>query len=85
MQSLIEIQKVFFIPCLLIFQTIMPCGQDHEHSEACGHGAAGLTGEEMGIAYSLYQVPRALGAQIPWLSKIYNFQAPSGDTPPPSE
>ncbi|XP_023348164.1 PITH domain-containing protein CG6153 isoform X2 [Eurytemora carolleeae] len=33
----------------------MPCGQDHEHSEACGHGAAGLAGEEMGIAYSLYQ------------------------------
>lgn len=36
----------------------MPCGQDHEHSEACGHGAAGLAGEEIGIAYSLYQVPR---------------------------
>ena len=38
------------------FQTTMPCGEDHEHSEACGHGAAGLAGEEMGIAYSLYQV-----------------------------
>lgn len=43
----------------------MPCGQDHEHSEACGHGAAGLAGEEMGIAYSLYQVPKVQIQRVP--------------------
>ena len=52
---MIEIKQVFY-SVFVDFQTTMPCGEDHEHSEACGHGAAGLAGEEMGIAYSLYQV-----------------------------
>mgnify|MGYP006975822464 FL=1 len=30
---------------------------DHGHGHGgCGHGAAGKAGEEMGLAYSLYQV-----------------------------
>ena len=32
-------------------------GHDHGHGHGgCGHGAAGKAGEEMGLAYSLYQV-----------------------------
>jgi len=34
----------------------MVCGRDHNHGEGgCDHGAAGQLGEEMGLAYSLYQ------------------------------
>ena len=33
----------------------MPCGKDHAHDGGCDHGAAGQLGEEIGVAYSLFQ------------------------------
>jgi len=33
----------------------MPCGKDHAHDGGCDHGEAGQLGEEIGVAYSLFQ------------------------------
>ena len=46
--------------CGKLLEAIMPCGDEnhggHGHAGgSCEHGAAGQLGEEIGLAYSLYQ------------------------------